>query len=1126
MASYGLKYLCEYRSKMRGRLLYRIEIEERDAVALTEATALRMRPYSDVFSLKWGSADDPEYMAVKGSSLTLKILCVDDMEYLSLFSVDPLKFRVTIYEYRTDTSGAEQRLMLWRGFLSASSYKESFSHPPYVVTLSATDGFALLDSMPFRDASGAKFSGRTQLSTLLTDSMNALGIDLPISEWVAIDGAGGAERTLSNLYVDQARIYEIDEEVSWKRVLELAVKPFLGQIFQAGGVIHVRRIGSLAGTFRPMSFRTNERRLGLDRPRIMPLWKDRCDISGSSDLELCAPYRNVDVSVSNTRETDANRKYYDLKLWGSEISDSKTTYLFEDRIVFSTDSAFFSRTMNLPTFYPSSKADVEISISLYNLLTEYKIKAYAVVETSIDGVWKRWDNDQQTWRDRLGGLYPYVEIDAAQGPALSEYYEEKYVSPYTPASQLPVHDFKITVANIPANSDGSPCKFGLSLAAVGASDFEVGPNSHWIMVSNIDVKTSEGDEREDLFSKSIAVTGANVTDCSIDIPIRDGGYRLNMGNILTCPMLGDDGLPIISWLAPTERGDLLHIAGEGILRLRSAVSRQIAGELRCRRTVDLNSLFEDRKFTRAVYYLNSLELLAARQVYNVQLRELQSLDRTLPAGELTSVCTFDEPMELVCSLYGSLFFRTGTGPYGVAIYNTENGELLRLAYASDSLAIRKGLSSVVIQVGTTDLYAVDNLGSVLSHLDSGPSSVLNFATALYDGDRHSWVSCTADSATSKTDVTIFTHNKEIESKDTMAIVATGLTLISNGYVLQGSDGSTWWHNYERHPSAMIMASDYDVRAVSDSLLIVRREYTTTREVVEIRRRTDQLLGADKILEEVTIPRVLPSYEWRVSCNSAIAVFIDRDAVQRYNVSCRDLRTGAYETLSFEGNVNAAICGDRVYILQGQELFGFRLVDTAYTLTLDWSNEDVSLTVPAAGGSDKFVEIITNGTPVVVSCDSRIGAVIRPSGNIWQVDLTVPANTSSVSITYDPVVIGVEEDDSVQRSIRITQEAARMRQFLFDGSKIFSADASERIKLNFTNNNQFWQIPSYLRMHFVASESFRYAVDFATIAAWLNIPSIDALIGGVLRCESLDSGAVGQAEVPSTGDVVVMLEKTN
>ena len=60
MADYGLKYLCKYRSKMRGRILYRIEIEQADAVAATDDTALRIRPYSDVFSIKWGNADDAE----------------------------------------------------------------------------------------------------------------------------------------------------------------------------------------------------------------------------------------------------------------------------------------------------------------------------------------------------------------------------------------------------------------------------------------------------------------------------------------------------------------------------------------------------------------------------------------------------------------------------------------------------------------------------------------------------------------------------------------------------------------------------------------------------------------------------------------------------------------------------------------------------------------------------------------------------------------------------------------------------------------------------------------------------------------------------------------------------------
>lgn len=1017
MADYGLKYLCEYRSEMRDRLLYRIEIEERDAVALTDATALRMRPYSDVFTLKWGNSDDPEYTAVKGSSLTLKILCVDDMEYLSLFSVDPLKFRVTIYEYRTDESGEDRQLFLWRGFLSASSYKETFARPPYVVTLSATDGFALLDSMPFRDASGVKFSGQASLSSLLSNCMDALGIDLPVSEWITNDGAGGSERTLASVYVDQTRIYDISEDISWKSVLELAVKPFLGQVFQAGGAIHVRRIGSLAGSFRPASFWTVAQELGGSRSRALPLWEDRCDVRDTADLELCAPYRNVEVSVENSAESDSNASFYSEDSWVDKVNVANS-YFFGDRVVVAgvTASAI---AMELPSFFePADAANVDISLTVSNMMTAARVTGEIAVIAKIGSRKMKWNPDNKTWAEDTGAFEYNFSIDPVGGTDPTWGYR---VSIYTPASRLGGYDFRTTVTNLPANDDEVEYRLFVRIIFQPAN-LETESRS-LILVSGIGVRTEAGDGRADVLSAEVPVSSLSTSDCDVSIPIRDGGYHLNMKAVLTCPITDEQDEPIVSWLAPTERGDLLHMAGEGILRLRSAVSRQISGELRCRQGVDLNSLFEDGKFTRAVYYLNSLELLAARQVYKVQLRELQSLDRMLPAGELTPVRTFDEPMTLVCSLYGSLFFRTGSGPYGVAIYNTENGELLRLSYTSDSLAIRKGLSAVVVQVGTTDLYAVDNLGNVMSHLDAGPSSVLNYATALYDGDRHSWVSYTADPAATKTDVTIFTRNQELESKDNMAIVATGLKLISNGYVLTCSDGSTWWHNYELHPSEKIEASDLMVAFVSDSLVVAIDEVTISKVRYSVRRRSGQLFDAPTVIENITVPIVLSSFGQRVVGNCAIVAFIYMDATKQRFVTYYDARTGRQDDLLFDTDVDAAVCGDCLYIMNGSELLGVRPRDIKkYGLYLDYEDGDISLNSPAAGRMEP-IEVLTGGTPYVVSKDARLAVSVEPSVyKIYRAEVVVPANTSGQQITYDPVVIGIREDELLTRSITIVQAA--------------------------------------------------------------------------------------------------------
>lgn len=920
MADYGLKYLCEYRSKMRSRLLYRIEIEERDTAPLTDDTALRMRPYSDVFSLKWGNSDDPEYTAVKGSSLTLKILCVDDMEYLSLFSVDPLKFRVTIYEYRTDTAGTEQRLMLWRGFLSASSYKETFARPPYVVTLSATDGFALLDSMAFRNASGAKFSGYVSLASLVSSCVAALGLDLPVSEWVAIDGAGGSERTLSDVYVDQSRIYDIDADISWKSVLELVVKPFLGQIFQAGGTIHVRSIGSLRGSFRPASFLSNWSQLGQERPRIVPLWENRCDIRNSAELELCAPYRNVIVSVDNSRETDSNRIFYDEGSWVNKVNIA-SGYYFGDRVVIAGVTVS-SIAMELPPFFePADAADIDISLSVANMMTAARVTGEIAVIAKIGSKTMKWNPDNKTWAEDTGAFEYNFSIDPVGGSDPTWGYR---VSIYTPASRLGSHDYQTTVTNLPSNDEETEYRLFVRIIFQSANlDTE---SRSLILVSGIEVQTSEGDDRSDALTADVHLSGLSTTDCDVSVPTRDGGYHLNMNAILTSPIMDAQHEPIVSWIAPTERGDLLHMDGEALLRLRSAVGCQIDGELRSPQAVDLNTLLRDAKFSRAVYYLNSLELLASRQVYKVQLRELQRLDRTLPVGELAPVRTFDEPVTLVCSLYGSLFFRTGDGPYGVTIYNTASGDLLRLDFSSDQIEIRKGLSAVVVRVGATDLYAVDNLGNVLSHLDEGPASVLNYDTALYDADRSCWVSFTADSSAAKTDVAVFTSNFELESKESLPIVATELLLISNGYVLRGDDGAIWWHNYELHPSSKIEASTYDLQAVSDSLMVAQASVTISRIAFEIRRRSGQLFDAETVLKSVSIPRVLSGIAKRFMCNCAIVVLVYPDAAMQRVVQCVDVRTDKSTIFSFDGDVDVALSGDCVYMLSGNELFGARMDD--------------------------------------------------------------------------------------------------------------------------------------------------------------------------------------------------------
>lgn len=400
MAIYGLKYLCEYRSKMRGKLLYRIEIAEKGAPGLSDSEAGMMRPYSEVFSIKWGSSDDAEYVATKGSSMTLRILCVNDMEYLSLFSVDPFRFRVTVYEYRDSAgSGEAVQSLLWRGFLSASSYKESFARTPYVVTLSATDGFSLLGSMPYLKDDGTKFSGLVTLQSLLVSCMRKLDLALPYSEWLYMNGIDDGELNLGNVYIDSSRIYWMKNDVSWLDVLELCLKPFMAQIFQASGAIHIRRIRSLRSTNRPELWSSVPTTTGPKRLPVTLLWNNKCNIRGSAELELLQPYKTVEISMDDSKDSDVDKGFYRAESWSNVIYP--TSYYLKGRVVFGTPSAVLTRNMTLPVFYHAAKANIEVSLGIYNMLTEHRIKAYAEVEAIKDGVRYRWDDTQKNLENRI-----------------------------------------------------------------------------------------------------------------------------------------------------------------------------------------------------------------------------------------------------------------------------------------------------------------------------------------------------------------------------------------------------------------------------------------------------------------------------------------------------------------------------------------------------------------------------------------------------------------------------------------------------------------------------------------------------------------------------------------------------
>lgn len=312
MVDFGLKYYAEMRSKHFG-VLWRVEITERGYTASAEEMTF---DGDDPLKITWEKRGDEFYAPIKASEASINILCTQNFHYLSLFTSDPRQFRVSVYR-----GGA----LYWRGFVTADLYSESFTAPPYTVTIKAVDGFNLLSSYLFYDLMTIGVSGRKSLFELMSRSLELMELDMPISDWLDLyaDGMNESLSPLTQTYIDLERLYYVYEKPTYRDILELCLLPFAGQIFQSSGALHIRRAISLYQTSRPVTFfeigselpqgiiaTDNEATSLVAEPSVAVvtsagrdimenMWSRGIYVMGESTLDIVPALRRITVDVKN-----------------------------------------------------------------------------------------------------------------------------------------------------------------------------------------------------------------------------------------------------------------------------------------------------------------------------------------------------------------------------------------------------------------------------------------------------------------------------------------------------------------------------------------------------------------------------------------------------------------------------------------------------------------------------------------------------------------------------------------------------------------------------------------------------------------------------------------------------------
>jgi hypothetical protein len=99
-----------------------------------------------------------------------------------------------------------------------------------------------------------------------------------------------------------------------------------------------------------------------------------------------------------------------------------------------------------------------------------------------------------------------------------------------------------------------------------------------------------------------------------------------------------------------------------------------------------------------------------------------------------------------------------------------------------------------------------------------------------------------------------------------------------------------------------------------------------------------------------------------------------------------------------------------------------VVAVTYYLRLNGKNEDSQWVAEADGKNGTAYTITSNGTPYIVDYDSRLYVDLYEEDGDLYLSISAPKNAGTEEINYNPVILGIQENDAVRRQVAVSQKA--------------------------------------------------------------------------------------------------------
>ena len=672
-------------------ILWRVEIAERGYAGSSEEMTFAG---DEPIIITWEARGDEFYAPVKASEATINILCKDNFHYLSLFTSDARQFRVSIFR-----SGA----LYWRGFVTADLYSETFTAPPYTVTIKAVDGFNLLESYIFKDLMSIGTSGRLSLWNLTTRCLDLLELDMEVSDWLDLYGEGMNEglSPLRQTYIDLERLYYVYEEPTYRDILELCLLPFAGQIFQSSGALHIRRAISLYQSSRPVTFfeigsefpvgevMTDDAGTHLiaeegvnvvtssGRDVVDDMWNAGIYVMGEATLDIVPALRSVTVDVKNKsienladhlgffspEEWDDPNAFIDFGEWGDSLcfcgSDAyKGTIIYTKGKEVAQCNFPIQWEFSLQTTHREWTSDRYTNIAEnYTVPVHYGIRVVAAGST-------HYLTDSGDWSQ-------------AETCIVSE------VKTGTPES------IKVEINGIPA--DGV-LRFFIRQTLIGKIEYYESNRGRYssghqenATFSQMTMTIDAGDNYDKGLKYESLVNPANNVEMSIALPVSDIPAIPNDHLLYALYYLDAEGNPTRLWHTKGANNyDTLvgHIV-QSALKYKQLPSKRLTGDIFTSAHLDMNTVLQDTKYLHAAYSVNSIELQTLDDIYNCELTEMPRFiveERPTEGDDCVRVLSFDFEIQRIVRCLNFLLLHDRAGR--ILIFDSVS-RTLREIYRSD-----------------------------------------------------------------------------------------------------------------------------------------------------------------------------------------------------------------------------------------------------------------------------------------------------------------------------------------------------------------------------------------------------------------------------------------------------------